>query len=61
MESKSKLVVIGRGSVNLAEIVNKMETQIEWKIPIKLQNAGIAREVSLTVRYFFNFRLTNSF
>ncbi|KAL2525699.1 hypothetical protein Adt_10753 [Abeliophyllum distichum] len=49
MESKSKLVMIGRGGINLAEIVSKMESQIEWKIPINLQNAGVGREVSLTV------------
>ncbi|CAI9772909.1 unnamed protein product [Fraxinus pennsylvanica] len=53
-ESKSKLAVIGRGSVNLAEIVTKMETQIEWKIPINLQKAGIAGEVSLTVLLNFD-------
>ncbi|KAK9279938.1 hypothetical protein L1049_013622 [Liquidambar formosana] len=52
-ESRSKLAVVGKISLNLAELAWKMEPRIERKLPITLQVSGVAIEASLTVSVSF--------
>ncbi|KAK6140697.1 hypothetical protein DH2020_025561 [Rehmannia glutinosa] len=54
MDSKAKMAVIGRVSINLSEIAWKMDkSSVEQKLPLSLQIDGITREATLTV--LFNF------
>ncbi|CAL5358951.1 unnamed protein product [Camellia sinensis] len=48
-ESKAKLAVIGKVSLNLAELASKMDSMIETKHPIQINVAGVAREATLSV------------
>ncbi|OUZ99884.1 EEIG1/EHBP1 N-terminal domain [Macleaya cordata] len=52
-ELKNKLAVIGTVSLNLAELASQMEPQIERKLPITLQVAGIACEATLLISVSF--------
>ncbi|KAG8375793.1 hypothetical protein BUALT_Bualt10G0137400 [Buddleja alternifolia] len=50
MDAKAKMAVIGRVSINIAEIaLNMNNSSVEQKLPLKLQIDGIAREATLTV------------
>ncbi|KAL3844041.1 hypothetical protein ACJIZ3_001444 [Penstemon smallii] len=51
MDSKvNKMGVIGRASMNIAEIVRKMEnSSVDQKLPLSLQIDGVATEATLTV------------
>lgn len=49
MESKAKLGVIGRVSVNIAEIVSAMESDVERKLPLNLHFGGVSIEANLLV------------
>ncbi|KAK2985725.1 hypothetical protein RJ640_000405 [Escallonia rubra] len=48
-ESKEKMVVIGKASLNIAEMASNMESRVEKEVPIRLQVAGVARESTLLV------------
>lgn len=52
-ELKAKSVVLGKVSLNLAELASKMETDIQTKLPISLQVAGVAMEATLSVSVSF--------
>ncbi|XP_059642909.1 uncharacterized protein LOC132284800 [Cornus florida] len=52
-ESKAKLAVIGKVSLNLAEWASTMESGIERKIPISFRVAGVVREATLSVYVSF--------
>lgn len=54
-ELKAKSVVLGKVSLNLAELASKMETDIQTKLPISLQVAGIAMEATLSVSFELHF------
>lgn len=49
MESKPKLGVIGRVSLNLAEMVSMMQPEVERKLPVNLHFGGVAIEANLLV------------
>jgi hypothetical protein len=49
-ESRSKLAVLGKASLNLAELASKMETRFERKLPMTLHDGRFAREATLSVR-----------
>ncbi|KAK3043732.1 hypothetical protein RJ639_001928 [Escallonia herrerae] len=56
-ESKEKMAVIGKASLNIAEMASlniaemasMMESRVEKEVPIRLQVAGVARESTLLV------------
>ncbi|XP_030534224.2 uncharacterized protein LOC115743535 [Rhodamnia argentea] len=52
--SKNRLVVIGKVSLNLAEMASKMESAVEKKLPIALQVAGDTCEATLMVSVSFS-------
>ncbi|KAJ8751728.1 hypothetical protein K2173_025901 [Erythroxylum novogranatense] len=56
---KSKLVVLGNVSLNIAEFITRAESQIEKKLLIPLQIDGMAIEATLSVRLSFA-EITNS-
>lgn len=45
--------VLGKVSLNLAELASKMETRIKRKLPITLQDGGFTSEATLLVNAFF--------
>lgn len=49
MESKAKLEVIGRASLNIAEMVSMMESDVERKLPLNLHFGGVSIESNLLV------------
>ncbi|XP_019052433.1 PREDICTED: uncharacterized protein LOC104592457 isoform X2 [Nelumbo nucifera] len=49
----NKLPTIGTTTLNIAELASRMETQVETKLPITLQVAGVASEASLLVLISF--------
>ncbi|XP_010048189.2 uncharacterized protein LOC104437027 isoform X2 [Eucalyptus grandis] len=53
-EPKPRLAVLGKVSLNLAEMASKMESAAEKKLPIALQIAGDTCEASLTVSVSFS-------
>ncbi|KAJ9702586.1 hypothetical protein PVL29_004363 [Vitis rotundifolia] len=52
-ELKAKSAVLGKVSLNLAELASKMETDIQTKLPISLQVAGVAMKATLSVSVSF--------
>lgn len=52
-ESKSKLAILGKVSLNLAELASNLETQMERKLPITLRDGGLTREATLLVSMSF--------
>lgn len=55
MDSKAKTGVIGRVSINISEIVSKMESSsVEEKIPLNVHLDGISREATLTVSSIYH-------
>ncbi|KAI3442159.1 uncharacterized protein J3R85_001477 [Psidium guajava] len=53
-ESKPRLVVIGKVSLNLAEMASKMESAVEKKLPVALHVAGDTSEATLMVSVGFS-------
>lgn len=50
MDWKAKTAVIGRVSINISEIVCKIESSsVEERLPLNLHIDGIARDATLTV------------
>ena len=45
----SKLAILGKVSLNLAELASNLETQMERKLPITLRDGGLTREATLLV------------
>lgn len=48
-ESRSKLAVLGKASLNLAELASKKETRIERKLPMTSDDGRFARDATLSV------------
>lgn len=48
---KAKSAVLGKVSLDLAELASKMEADIQRKLPISLQVAGVSMEVTLSVSF----------
>lgn len=58
MDSKAKMAVIGRVSINISEIAWKMEnSSMEQKLPLSLQIDGFARDATLTVNSFYYYHI----
>ena len=50
-ESKAKPAVLGKVSLNLAELASKTKADTRTKLPISLQVAGAAMEATLSVSF----------
>lgn len=50
--------VLGKTSVNLAELASTMESQIQTKLPIVLRVPGIATQATLFVSLFMSLFLS---
>ena len=48
-ESKTKLAVLGKVSLNIAEVASRMDSQIEKRLPVSLQIDGVVTEANLLV------------
>ncbi|XP_059460248.1 uncharacterized protein LOC132189522 isoform X2 [Corylus avellana] len=52
-ESRGKLAVLGKASLNLAELASKKATRIERKLPMTLDNGRFATDATLSVSVSF--------
>lgn len=54
-ESKTKKAILGKASLNLAEVAEKMVSEAERKLSLASKVDGVAGEVTLLVSSFFTY------